>query len=160
VNIKEVLKLSPSSRWVVSFSISPSSVAKALDRGTPSVSSRIQALCELRERGHHIALHFDPIVHTAQYLEQYAELIEDLHRREILSSLDYISLGVVRFSKGSYRKMSEHYPDSLIHQGLLVKEGRDKVKYTPALRAKILSSIEQLLTAKGVAQERIYWCME
>jgi spore photoproduct lyase len=93
-------------------------------------------------------------------LKQYEELIEELHKLGLLADLEYISLGVVRFTKDSYKKVSEHYPNSLIHQGIFKKEGKDKVKYPSELRVKILSSIEKQLIARGLKKERVYWCME
>lgn len=160
VNTQEILRQEPHPRVITSFSLSPQRASKELDLKTPPTQLRISAMKGLMDRGYPLAAHFDPIVHTSGYLEEYKDLVEDLSSNGVLSHLNYISIGVVRFSKDSFDVFAQNYPESSILRSPLKKESRDKVKYRKELRQEILSSIEHLLVSQGYPKEKIYWCME
>ncbi len=160
VNTQELLKMIPHPRVYTSFSLSPERAAKELDLRTPGTSLRIKAMQKLIEKGFRVAAHFDPIVFHADYEREYTELISQLADAGVLQKLEYLTLGVVRFSKQSYEIFENNYPDSSILRTPLKKESGDKVKYKKELREKILSTIEKVLIQKGLPQPRIYWCME
>ena len=160
VNIKEVLKQTPHPRIVTSFSLSPQRATKELDLKTPPASSRVEAMKKLSERGFKIGVHFDPIVFTQDYEAEYEQLVEDLRKQGLLQEIEYISIGVVRFSKDAFDVFARNYPASSILRSPLRKESKDKVKYSKELRFQILSSLENMLVEKGYSKEKIYWCME
>ena len=76
------------------------------------------------------------------------------------SSLEYLSLGVVRFTKDVYREMERNYPGSLIHTGPMVKSFDGKVRYHRPMRMWMMNSIKELSVKHGILPEKIYLCME
>lgn len=158
VNIRELEKLEPLPNLIVSFSLSPEAMARRIDLKTPSTSGRIRAMKNLSEKGFKIAAHFDPIIYEDAFKNRYEELL--LSMKDFNSSLEYLSLGVVRFTKDVYREMERNYPDSVIHTGPMIKSFDGKVRYHRPMRMWMMNSIKELSISHGIAPEKIYLCME
>ena len=160
VNIKALKDLPPLSNFMVSFSLSPGPMAREIDLKTPSVKSRLKVMKELLDLGHPIGAHFDPIIYQDQFKEEYCQLLQEMERLGITAKLEYLSLGVVRFTKDVHREVERNYPDSLIHTTEMVKSFDNKVRYSVPLRNWILGSVKELALQSGVRAERVYLCME
>ena len=160
VNIKEVEKLPPRSNIITSFSLSPDQQVKNFDLKTPSLKLRLKAIAKLASLGHPIGIHLDPVIYEENFESLYKELLEKLG--DILNNqqLAYMSIGVVRFSKDSYRQMQQNYPDSKILAGELNKSFDGKVRYNRPMRLWILKKIKSLALEQGFHEEKIYLCME
>lgn len=158
VNTRELEKLEPLPNLIVSFSLSPEGMAKRIDLKTPSTSGRIRAMKSLHEKGFKIAAHFDPIIYEDTFKERYQELL--ISMESFNSSLEYLSLGVVRFTKDVYREMERNYPDSVIHTGPMIKSFDGKVRYHRPMRMWMMNTIKELSIKHGIGPEKIYLCME
>ena len=114
---------------------------------------------ELIDLGHKVAIHFDPILYTPKFKDEYRQLILDLKEAQVLSRLEYISIGVVRFTPSVFKEVERNYPESpLLAQELNTDQGL--VRYSKKMRDGILSCIFELLVQAGVSEDRIYRCME
>lgn len=160
VNIKELEKLSPLPNFIVSFSLSPETMAKKVDLKTPGTASRLRAMKTLKESGWTLGAHFDPIVYEDEFITRYEKLLSDMNDSGLTPNLAYLSLGVVRFTKDVYREMERNYPDSLIHTGPMVKSFDGKVRYHRPMRMWMMNKIKELSIQHQVKKERIYLCME
>lgn len=160
VNTKELEKLQPLPNLIVSFSLSPESMARRVDLKTPSTKARLLAMEKIQKQGHRVAAHFDPIVYEDQFKERYHELVAQMKERDLTTNLEYLSLGVVRFTKDVYRETERNYPDSLIHTGPMVKSFDGKVRYHRPMRMWIMNSVKELSIQAGVEASRVYLCME
>lgn len=158
INLKEILKLEPLPNFIVSFSLSPKDMARRVDLKTPSMDSRLKAMEQLKEKGFPVAAHFDPIIFEDRLKENYEELLTKM--KHVNSSLEYLSLGVVRFTKDVYREAEKNYPDSVIHTGPMVKSFDGKVRYHRPMRMWMMNTVKDLATKHGVQKDRIYLCME
>ena len=74
--------------------------------------------------------------------------------------IEYISLGVVRFTKDVYNQMKKNYPSSKIHQSELIKSFDGKVRYMRPMRLWMLQTIKNICLLYGVEEEKLYLCME
>ena len=97
-NTRALLSLEPCPRVVVSFSLSPADKIRDNDLKTPPLGVRLKAMKKLRDKGYPLAVHFDPIIYDERIFEKYRELIREVHEILGLHSLEYFSLGVVRFT--------------------------------------------------------------
>lgn len=160
VNIKEVEKLPPLPNVITSFSLSPDRQVKTFDLKTPSLKLRLKAIERLASLGHPIGIHLDPVIFEENFESLYQELIKSL--AEVLNNdqLAYMSIGVVRFSKDSYRQMRQNYPDSPILAGEFNKSFDGKVRYNRPMRLWILKKIKSLVMEQGFEESKIYLCME
>jgi spore photoproduct lyase len=160
VNTRELLKLPPLKNFITSFSLSPSSVARSIDLKTPSTQARLRAMEELKNHGHPLAAHFDPIIYQESFRQDYRDLLGQMQALGLTKNLLYLSLGVVRFTKDVYREVERNYPDSLIHSTPMIKSFDQKVRYHSPMRHWMMNSIKALALEHGVPPEGIYLCME
>lgn len=160
VNTKSLLNLAPLPNFIISFSLSPQEMSRRIDLKTPSTPARLKAMEDLLSRGFSLAAHFDPIIYEDDFKSNYQKLLNHMQSQGLNSKLQYLSLGVVRFTKDVYREVQKNYPDSLLHTGPLVKSFDGKVRYHRPMRMWMMNSIKQLAINHGVLAEKIYLCME
>lgn len=160
VNTRELLKLEPHPNLIVSFSLSPKEMAKRVDLKTPSTESRLSAMKTLSEKGFSLGAHFDPIIFEDKFKDNYNELLVSMTEQELLTNIQYLSLGVVRYTKEVYREVERNYPDSVLHTGPMIKSFDGKVRYNRPMRMWILNSVKELCLNFGVPKNKIYLCME
>jgi spore photoproduct lyase len=160
VNTRELEKLNPLPNLMISFSLSPEKMARRIDLKTPSTDSRLKAMKKLLDSNWEVAAHFDPIIYEDQFKENYKTLLEEMGQQGIVQKLQYLSLGVVRFTKDVYRETEKNYPDSLIHTGPMVKSFDGKVRYHRPMRMWMMNSIKELSINAGIDPDKIYLCME
>ncbi|CBW25921.1 putative lyase [Halobacteriovorax marinus SJ] len=159
-NVKELLKLPPKENIITSFSLSPADKIQKNDLKTPSLKARLVAIKKLVEAGHKVGIHFDPVVYDNDFKEKYQDLINDLFSILPVQKLEYISVGVIRFTKDVYHQVRKNYPESELLSSELIKSFDGKIRYNRPMRLWILSAIKELLLEAGVKQEKIYLCME
>lgn len=160
VNTKEITKLPPLPNFIVSFSLSPKDMARRVDLKTPSASARLKAIKELKDLGFKVAAHFDPIIYEDKMKENYGNLLQEMKELDLNENLQYLSLGVVRFTKDVHREFEKNYPESVIHTAPMIKSFDGKVRYHRPMRMWMMNSIKDLAISFGVQRERIYLCME
>ncbi|MBG08683.1 MAG: hypothetical protein CME68_07985 [Halobacteriovoraceae bacterium] len=159
-NIRELKELSPLKNVIASFSLSPKDKIKDHDLKTPPLKARIKAIETLKNLGHPIALHFDPIIYGPSFKEDYKELLKSLMETINPEDIEYISFGVVRFTKEVYHQVKKNYPDSKIHHQEFIKSFDGKVRYMKPQRLWMLQTIKDLCLNQGFKEEQLYLCME
>ncbi len=160
VNVKGLLKYNPLSNLITSFSLSPSKQIKDHDLKTPPLKSRLSAIKKLSDHGHPIGLHFDPIIYNENIVAEYEELINNLRDHIQPERIEYISLGVVRFTADVFHQMKKNYPKSNILHEEFIKSFDNKIRYPRPIRMEIMQKIKSLLLGAGIDDSKIYLCME
>lgn len=160
VNIKEILKERPTSNVITSFSLAPEHRTKLNDLKTPPLKARLEAIRELHEQGHPIGIHLDPIIYDEKLEDSYEELINDLTYVIPPEDIEYVSIGVVRFTKNVYLQVTKNYPDSDFLADDFTNSFDGKMRYNRPMRMWILGKVKSLLVDAGVPLEKIYECME
>lgn len=160
VNIKELVKLTPCKNIIISFSLAPEHRARMNDLKTPGLKARLQAIRELHELGFPIGIHFDPIIYDDKVIESYTELVDQLALALPPEAIEYISIGVVRFTKNVYHQVLKNYPDSDYLADDFVKSFDNKIRYNRPTRLWLLGKVKNILVQAGVPVEKIYECME
>lgn len=160
INIRELLKENPLPNIVISFSLSPAHRVKMNDLKTPSLKARLSAIGELHQRRFPIGIHFDPIIYDDQFVESYDELCDQLIEVLPATSIEYVSLGVVRFTKEVFQKVQKNYPESDLLAQEFVRSFDNKIRYSRPMRLWMMGKIKEQLIQRGVDPEKIYLCME
>lgn len=160
VNTRELLKLSPHPNMIVSFSLSPKEMARRVDLKTPGTSARLEAMKVLNEKGYTLGAHLDPIIFEDDFKSSYADLLKQMNESGLTEKIQYISLGVVRFTKDVYREVERNYPDSVLHTAPMIKSFDGKVRYHRPMRMWILNSVKEICLQSGIEEKKIYLCME
>lgn len=159
-NTKLIEDLPPLSNAITSFSLMPEESSKKFDLKTPSTELRLKAISRLSQHSHPIGIHFDPIIYSENFKQDYKLLLDQLEQSIPLSSIRYFSLGVVRFTKDVFREVQNNYPDSEVVYQEYSKSFDSKIRYPKAMRSWILSGVKEELIKKGVCADKIYLCME
>lgn len=160
VNIRPLLSIAPVPNVIVSMSMAPAQQINKFDEKTPPLKARLIALKKLAQHGHSIGLHFDPVIYTDNFKDEYRTLIQQIFSTIDIEIVEYLSIGVVRFTKPVYHQVKLNYPRSEILQAEFVKSFDNKIRYQRPHRLWILSTIKQLLIDSGLDQNKIYLCME
>lgn len=159
-NTRELLKLHPLKNVITSFSLSPEKRIKKTDLKTPSLSHRLQAMAELQEKGFPVAIHLDPIIHEDNFEETYRELFNELKKSLDLSKVEYVSMGVVRFTSNVFHQVKKNYPQSELLAAEFQSSFDGKVRYPRPFRLWLLGKIKELGLEAGLSEEQVYLCME
>jgi spore photoproduct lyase len=159
-NVGQLLELAPLENLITTFSLSPEKTAKAFDHKTPSVKARLKAMKKLTDQKYPIGIHFDPIVHTDDFKQSYLELIQTLKQQIDIDCIQYISLGVVRFTQEVFHQFKQNYPKSSLHLSEMVTSFDHKVRYPHPIRMWMMNHIKQLLIDIQIPEHKIYLCME
>ncbi|MGH1363953.1 MAG: radical SAM protein [Calditrichia bacterium] len=160
VNIKALLDLPALDNVTISFSLSPDDATRKYDRKTPSFSARLKALHRIAKHGYRIGIHFDPIVDSPNLAAEYQDLLSNLLITVKPDQIEYISLGVVRFTKDVYSQFKRNYPNSDMQAAEFVSSFDNKVRYSRPHRLSLLNRIKQMCIEAGLHDEQVYLCME
>ena len=160
-NIRKLMNVTPLDNVVVSYSLSPKKVSLEVDRKTPPLLTRLKAIKKLQDYGHKIGIHLDPIIYSETLESDYEELFHEMNKLEIdVNALEYISIGVVRFSKDVFRQFKNNYPDSPILKQEFITGEDQKMRMLKPLRLEILDRVKNIALNFIDCQEKIYLCME
>ena len=159
-NTRELEKQVPLKNIVTTFSMSPEKQIKEHDLKTAPLKARLGSIERLHQKGFPIGIHFDPIIYNDNIITEYQELIEQLNHSIPLKEIEYISLGVVRFTKDVFHQVQKNYPKSSIHGGEFIKSFDGKVRYNRPMRLWLLQKIKDLLVQAGAQADKVYLCME
>lgn len=110
--IRPLLNRTPLANVVVAYSLSPQAIVDAEEHNTPSLAKRLDALCELQQRGWKVGLRFDPLLYANNFERLYADMFDEVFNKLDMSSVHSVSLGVFRLPKGFYKKLVRLYPDA------------------------------------------------
>ncbi len=160
VNIKPLLTLGPLENIIITFSLSPSAAARQYDRKTPSTQARLNAMKRLADAGFQMGIHLDPIVYDERFESDYQQLVTEMLQAVPVEQVNYISLGVVRFTRDVFHEFSKNYPKSGLLAGEFVKSFDNKVRYNRPQRLYLLKTVQRMCVEGGVAPEKVYLCME
>jgi spore photoproduct lyase len=159
-NIKELLELAPLPNFITSFSLSTQRHSKEYDLKTAPLKTRIKIISQLANKGHPIGLHLDPIIYSDTFIEDTNELIDLLFSSVSPDQINYISLGVVRFTKDVYHQVQQNYPESSLLASEFSKSFDQKIRYPKPMRLWMLHKVKSMLIEAGMQEKKIYLCME
>lgn len=160
VNIKPLLELEPQDNIVVTFSLSPEHRIKRTDLKTPSLKHRLEAIKTLVKHGYKIGIHLDPVIFEDDFSVAYQKLLNQITAVLPGEQLEYLSLGVVRFTKEVYHQVVKNYPNSDLHASEFQKTPEGLVRYPKPLRMAMLHRLESICYEAGIQKEKVYLCME
>ena len=155
-NIKPLLAMEPTPNCIVAFSMTPDAVAKTLEHGAASVSSRIKSMKKLADAGWKIGLRFDPLIYHEEYQSAYRELFNDVFEQVPSEAVHSVSFGPLRFPPAMFEKIRKLYPQERLFAGPLTKD-RQMVSYPKAIEDEMASFCRQELE-RFVPETKFFAC--
>lgn len=159
-NIKPLLELDPVPNVITSFSLSPEKRIKKTDLKTPPLKARLMAMAKLQEKGFPLGIHLDPIIHEDDFEQTYLELFKAISECLDVSKIEYVSMGVVRFTSKVFHQVKKNYPQSELLAAEFQSSFDGKVRYPRPFRLWLLGKIKDLALKHGFSEEQTYLCME
>lgn len=151
--IKALIPFTPAPNVILAWTLSPESVAKQFEHGTPSTEARIKSIKIAQEHGWNVRICLDPILRTTGWQEHYPELINHMAQTLDLAALVDISVGVFRINGSYLREMQQRTPHSrLVTYPYTVENGA--ASYAQDERVEMLTLITDHLK-NYVPEEKI-----
>ncbi|MBS3954044.1 MAG: DNA photolyase [Methylomicrobium sp.] len=154
--VRTLLERRPHPRCVVAFSLSPDTVAKAIEDKAPTLDRRLIALSKLQAAGWPIGLRFDPLIYYRDFKSDYRQFFEQVFSIIDLNQLHSVSLGVFRLPEHYFKKMHKLYPEEKLFSGPLIS-AEGKVSYPADLEQDMIAYCRDELL-KFIPEEKYFPC--
>ena len=156
--IRTLLDTETMSNCIVAFSLSPETLAEALEHKAPPLQKRLDALDKLQQAGWPIGLRFDPIIYCDDYEKIYADFFEQVFARINPARLHSASLGTFRMPQGFYRNIVKLYPEEKLFAGPLA-ESQPMVSYEHEIEQTMLAFCREKLL-QLMPEEKLFLCQD
>lgn len=157
--VDNLLRLDPKGRVVVSWSMNPQKVIDQDEHLTASLDERLSAAVRCQQAGYKLGFHFDPIIEYPGWETDYRAMVEKIFTMVDPSRIVWLSMGVLRNTKGLKRIMRERFPSTRLLTGEQVLCPDGKMRYFQPLRvAMYRKMLRWIRTASPTVF--VYLCME
>ena len=157
-NINHLLKLNHNGGTVLAWSVGPPRLIRGEETGTASMAERFVAAQKAIEAGYKVAFHFDPIVYSENWEDEYRSVVEEIVGPFPRNKIAWISLGTLRFPPEMKETVMKRFPKSRIFYNELVPIN-GKVRYFRPIRENIYKKMLEWLKPLRKTTP-IYLCME
>jgi spore photoproduct lyase len=144
---------------VISWSLNTPGHIEREEIGAPSLADRLAAARRCQEHGYRLGFHFDPLIHSPGWEEEYRAVIEALFDHVDAARVAWISLGALRFPPAMKRTIEKRFPRSAITCGELVPSWDGKLRYFRPIRAAMYRRMVEWIGARA-PDAVVYLCME
>ena len=158
-NIENLLINRGARNIVISWSLNPQCLIESDEKGAASLDERIRSAVLCGKNGFSLSFHFDPIIRYDSWEKDYSHVIEKLFSEVEQTSIAWISLGCLRFSKGLKTIMKERFPISDIFYNEFAMCNDGKYRYIRPVREEIFSKMVNMIK-KIAPKVPVYLCME
>jgi len=125
VFIRELLNQKPFPNCVVAFSLSPQPLIQELEKKTPPLIKRLEAIQKLQQAGWKIGLRFDPVIDCENFEKHYMDFFEKVFKAVDASFLHSVSLGAFRLPKPVMKEMKRLKPQEPL---LALNQEEDRIR--------------------------------
>lgn len=157
--INRLKNLEHNRKTILAWSLNTESVIRSEERGTASLSKRLDAAAKCESLGYPLAFHFDPMVIYDGCENDYIRVVEKLFSKISARNIAWISLGAFRFMPSLKQIIQNRFRESKIVYGEFIAGLDGKSKYFKPLRIELYKKIGSVIkeVAPGVT---VYFCME
>ena len=157
-NIKHLPKIS-GNNIIISWSLNPDTIIEQEEFKADSLRNRLRSALNAVKKGYSLGFHFDPILLTPGWEDDYKNLISKLTRKIPENKIMWISFGSLRFPSALKKTIDSRFPKTKITAGELLRGIDGKMRYFRPLRTNAYKKIYSLIrnSWKNVF---IYFCME
>ena len=158
-SIEPLSGLDPKGRTVVSWSVNPSVLIRAVELGTAPLERRVQAAKTCQEMGYWIGLHFDPVIWFEGWEKAYQGVIESLARALDPSRVLWVSVAGLRYTRPQKDLIRARFPGTHLFIGEFFRDEDGKFRYLQPLRISMYRKLIRWLR-EWDPDLFIYFCME
>ena len=151
--------LDPKEHTVISWSVNPPTLIRAVEPLTATLDRRLRAAHECQEMGYWIGLHFDPIIWFEGWEEAYRGVIEELARILDPTRILWISIAGLRYTRAQKDLIRMRFSDTPLFTGEFFRDEDGKFRYLQPLRISMYKTLLRWLR-EWSPDLFIYCCME
>ncbi|MCP4129251.1 MAG: DNA photolyase, partial [Gammaproteobacteria bacterium] len=144
---------------ICTWSLNTETIIQNEEHATASLQRRLQAAREIADQGAVVGFHFHPIIHYAEWQEEYSNLYLLLQQMFEPTEVAMVSLGTLTFIKPVLKKIRERHFNSKILKMPMV-EAAGKVSYPAETKLELFSHAYNSFSPQWHAQVFFYLCME
>jgi spore photoproduct lyase len=157
--ISGLLKRAHNRKTITAWSLNTDRIIRNEERGTASLSARLQAAAQCGRHGYPLAFHFDPVFIYDNCHEEYREAIERLFRHVSAGQIVWISMGTFRFMPSLKPIIRHRFDQSRIVYGEFIPGLDNKMRYFKPLRIEMYRHLVHCIR-EYAPDVTIYLCME
>ncbi|OGR38779.1 MAG: DNA photolyase [Desulfobacula sp. RIFOXYB2_FULL_45_6] len=159
VNIESLLCLDHNNKTIIAWSLNTPDIIRTQEKGSTSLTARLEAAKIAESKGYRLAFHFDPIVIYPGCEHHYKDVIQKIFEYVRSETIAWISLGTFRFMPGLKSVIEKRFPASTLCYGEFILGLDNKMRYFKPLRINIYK--EMISCIKAYAPDVfVYFCME
>ena len=159
VNIESFETIDHKGKTIMAWSMNTPRVIHSEERGTASLTARLEAAKKCESWGYKLAFHFDPLVIYPGCEKEYEEVVQQIFAHVKPENILWISIGTFRFIPALKQIVQQRFPDSTIAYGEFITGLDNKMRYFKPLRIALYQSIIE--SFKKIAPDvLLYFCME
>jgi spore photoproduct lyase len=140
--------------FLVAFSVNPPSVISQEEGWAAPLAHRLSAAERGAARGFGLAFHFDPMIRTATWAQDYSSLAAKLGSLDT-GAPEWVSLGTIRYP-AALRPYVEARPYGIDE---FVSSGDGKMRYLQSMRAEMYRTVKAAVR-RALPTTPVYLCME
>ncbi|MCB1145960.1 MAG: hypothetical protein KDK38_04105 [Leptospiraceae bacterium] len=159
-NLRGLKNVNPHENLIISYSIAPEDQVSRYDHSASALDARLRALQKLYQRGFKLGLHCDPVIYNPKVFENYRNLFLKIKHFLPLETIEYLSIGMVRFAKDTFSALNQNYPQSALLAEEFVTGSDGKKRYARHIRLRTLNKLKEIAIESGFRSESVYICME
>jgi spore photoproduct lyase len=157
--IQNLLRLDPSDRVVVSWSVNATAIIESEEPGTPALAQRLAAAARVQAAGYKVGLHFDPLIVHEGWEASYRDAIDTVFRHLDTRRVAWVSLGSLRMTAALKAAIKTRPQYAAILNGELVSGPDGKARVWRGLRVRMYRRMLEWLRDVD-ARMPLYICME
>ncbi len=158
-NIEHLLHLKRKDHVVFGWSMNPPEIVDSEEHGTAKFTERVKAAQLAAEAGFGVAFHFDPMIYIPNWKTIYQDAIVYLLNRVPEESIQWVSLGALRYQPQLKGIAIKRFPNSKLFLEASTSGDDGKVRYLREIRSEMFSTLNK--TFKELAPKAYtYLCME
>jgi spore photoproduct lyase len=159
VNVTSLLDLDHNGKTVLAWSVNTPQIIRSEEKGTSSLTSRLETAKRCESKGYKLAFHFDPLVLYDGCESAYELVIHDIFSHVRPDSIVWISLGSFRFMPSLKQIIEKRFAASTICYGEFISGLDNKMRYFKPLRIQLYKKLAALIKAYA-PDVLVYFCME
>jgi spore photoproduct lyase len=158
-NITHLNKVELPPNIICTWSLNTQTIIQNEEHATASLERRLQAARELADNGAVVGFHFHPIIHYADWRQDYSDLYRRLQQMFTHSEVAMISLGTLTFIKPVMKKIRQRNFNSMILKMPMV-EAAGKFSYPEETKLELFTHAYDSFSPEWHDAVFFYLCME
>lgn len=157
--IEKLKTLRHNRKTITAWSLNTPRVIRTEERGTATLSERLEAAAKSESWGYPVAFHFDPMILYDGCQTEYAAVIDQIFSHVSAQNIVWISMGTFRYMPALRSIIQNRFPMSKIIYGEFIPGLDGKMRYFKPLRIQLYATMVERIRAHA-PETTVYLCME